>query len=77
MSQDYHPEYSSSCMKLGCSFCNINKNVAERIARFVNIDECKTGRLTQKQIERRQLITLGYVCKPKLHTNDNNPGVHK
>ena len=69
MNEEFHPEYSSECMKHGCSFCRINKNVAERIARFVNIPDSKLGRLTQKQIERRQLITLGYVCNNKRHTS--------
>ena len=32
--ENSHPDYSSSCIKLGCSFCKINRNVTERIFRF-------------------------------------------
>lgn len=73
--EEYHPEYSSACMKRGCSFCSINKIAAERILRFIHNTDSKTGRLSQKQIERRQMITLGHVCKPKLHTSINDSGI--
>jgi len=32
---EYHPEYSSRCMRLGCSYCKINRNVAENIFNFI------------------------------------------
>lgn len=38
MNEEYHPEFSSACLKNGCTFCKINKNLSERIARFTKKD---------------------------------------
>ena len=65
----HHTEYSSDCM---CSYCKINKEVADRIRRFIN----KKGRWSEERLAWRRKVVLGETVSSKNNTQQlMNKGV--
>ena len=57
----HHTEYSSDCM---CGYCKINKEVADRIRRFIN----NKGRWSEKRLAWRRKVVLGETVSSKNNT---------
>lgn len=56
LNDEYHPDYSSNCM---CGYCQFNKNLNDRIHRFISNEESRLGYWSKKRKEWRKRLVLG------------------